>query len=83
MIGKLGRVAAISRSRFKGAQGQAVVAAPDAALAQKPVESMQAEVGHRRQHTAEAGAHPPRAASQDPETGVHSAFDFAAIGMAL
>jgi len=28
-------------------------------------------------------AHPPRAASQDPETGVHSAFDFAAIGMAL
>src|SRR2546422_1057503 len=84
-IGKLSRVPATRRSRFKGAQGQAGVAAPDAAPAQKPVESMQAEVGHRRQHTAEAGAaHPPRpAASQDPESGVHSAFDYAVIGMAL
>jgi len=84
-IGKLSRVPATRRSRFKGAQGQAGVAAPDAAPAQKPVESMQAEVGHRLQHTAEAGAaHPPRpAASQDPESGVHSAFDYAVIGMAL
>src|SRR6266480_1879179 len=84
-IGKLSRVPATRRSRFKGAQGQAGVAAPDAAPAQKPVESMQAEVGHRLQHTAEAGAaHPPRpAASQDPDSGVHSAFDYAVIGMAL
>jgi diguanylate cyclase (GGDEF)-like protein/PAS domain S-box-containing protein len=77
-------VPAARRSRVKGAQGRAGVAAPDAALVQKPVESMQAEVG--RQHTAEAGAAPPLrrvAASQDPETGVHSAFDHAAIGMAL
>jgi diguanylate cyclase (GGDEF)-like protein/PAS domain S-box-containing protein len=76
--GKLGRVPATRRSRFKGAQGRAGVAAPDAALAQKPVESMQAEVGHRRQHTAEAGA-----AHSPAESGVHNAFDCAAIGMAL
>ena len=83
-IGRLGRVPAARRSRFKGAQGRAGVAAPDAALAQKPVGSVRAEVGHLRQHTAEAGAAPPPGgASQGPEWGVHSAFDHAAIGMAL
>jgi hypothetical protein len=56
-IGKLGRVPATTRSRFKGAQGRAGVAAPDDALAQKPVESMQ---GRGRSPAATHGRGPRR-----------------------
>jgi len=87
--GKLGRVPALRRNRSKdSAQGWAGhVAEPDAALAQELVGPMRkkAGAGHWRQHTVENNtAHKTSSsASQDPETSVRDAFDYAAIGMAL
>jgi diguanylate cyclase (GGDEF)-like protein/PAS domain S-box-containing protein len=63
-----------------------MVAAPGAAPAQGPIESMPAAAGDRLQYTVEDGTKTPSSAPQDPEAleaRVRGAFDYAAIGMAL
>ena len=85
--GKLGRVPATGRSRPKGAQRRAGIAAgPDAALAQAPVEPLPADAGKLRQRQVSTPRNTSSSASQDPEVldaRVRGAFDYAAIGMAL
>jgi diguanylate cyclase (GGDEF)-like protein/PAS domain S-box-containing protein len=87
--GKLGQVPGMRRNRSKdGAQGRSgLVAEPDAALAREPAGPMDktAGAGHRRQNAVENNTtqKTPPSASQNPETGVRGAFDYAAIGMAL
>jgi diguanylate cyclase (GGDEF)-like protein/PAS domain S-box-containing protein len=86
--GKLGLVPATSPSRSKGAHSRAgIPAAPHAVAAQEPVESMQekAEADRQRQLAVRAGTvhKTSSSASQVPEARVRSAFDYAAIGMAL
>jgi len=84
--GKLGRVPDMNRGRSKGAQGQTgMLVAPDAALAQKPVESMPAEARTRRQHpVGNSTSHQVSSSvSQVLDARVRGAFDYAAIGMAL
>jgi hypothetical protein len=87
--GKLGRVPAMRRNRPKGgAQDRAgLVGGPDAAPAQPTAGPMQEKAGAGHRQPLPVGnntAHKtPFPESQDPETGVRGAFDYATIGMAL